>query len=312
MNSSTNNNSSNSSSSSYSSSNFSSSGFSFGASPAEFILDDAIKKLEYHNHPLELLPVLSTDPDWDTIRREVDLTLAECSALKRLIEAQQAPRRRSIELVVEDFMLSPAAALRGCLEYVPDVSVVQSIVGPGNCLLCLLPNTEPSTGFNISRESLEEAIIVQRYMVNRLQSKPDVDIEFLLAIRMYTMQLPIPFYYYVNRVLNDPTRVGLENIAPFMRLLIKGLNAMEDRGYGVITQCYRGVRISGNPSLQVKYDNYRDAFTLNSLITFAAFTSATREAETVQQFGDSIFFHFTEVRAVDISTVSIFLKSKSF
>jgi hypothetical protein len=200
--------------------------------------------------------------------------------------------------------LSPAAELKDCLQLIPDVTVLESLIGPGNCLHNLLPTTA-----GITHQHIMDIVNFHREALRALTVKPKIDIELLLVIRLYTVQIPIAFYKCVNRVLNNPDRAGLENVAPFMRLLIKALIAMEDAGYGFSGQAYRGVTIGDNAALRAKYDNHETVFKPESLITFASFSSVTRESRQAQYFGEeygSIFFHFLTVRGVDISSVSMF------
>jgi hypothetical protein len=281
---------------------------------AEKTLASALSILQNNDIALELLPPKSDIEGWRDLQTTLGLSYAQTLALKKHVEAQTqaatpsasaSPQKaKQPEVVEEDFSLSPAAALKDCLQLIPDVTVLESLIGPGNCLHNLLPTTA-----GITHQHIMDIVNFHREALRALTVKPKIDIELLLVIRLYTVQIPIAFYKCVNRVLNNPDRAGLENVAPFMRLLIKALIAMEDAGYGFSGQAYRGVTIGDNAALRAKYDNHETVFKPESLITFASFSSVTRESRQAQYFGEeygSIFFHFLTVRGVDISSVSMF------
>jgi hypothetical protein len=296
--------SSSSSNSSNSSSNGSNS--SQAAPSAEDTLSSAQAILQRNGFSLSLLPPRSDTEGWKEIQAAYGLSVPQIFALKKHLDTQNqpSPQKAKVETVDEDFSLSPAAALKDCLQFTPVVTVLESLIGPGNCLFTLLP-----PGAGITRTSIEAVVNFHRDALRALTIKPDIDIELLLIIRLYTIQSPIAFYQYVNKVLNNPDRVGLENIAPFMRLLIRALYAMEDAGYGYWGQAYRGVTIGNSAALRSKYDNHETVFRPESLITFASFSSVTRESRQAQYFGEeygSIFFNLLIVRGVDISCVIMF------
>jgi hypothetical protein len=281
---------------------------------AEKTLASALSILQNNDIALELLPPKSDIEGWRDLQTTLGLSYAQTLALKKHVEAQTqaatpsasaSPQKaKQPEVVEEDFSLSPAAALKDCLQLIPDVTVLESLIGPGNCLHNLLPTTA-----GITHQHIMDIVNFHREALRALTVKPKIDIELLLVIRLYTVQIPVAFYKCVNRVLNNPDRAGLENVAPFMRLLIKALIAMEDAGYGFSGQAYRGVTIGDNAALRAKYDNHETVFKPESLITFASFSSVTRESRQAQYFGEeygSIFFHFLTVRGVDISSVSMF------
>jgi hypothetical protein len=206
-----------------------------------------------------------------------------------------------------DFSFSPAGGLMGCLNEVPDISVESSILGPGHCLLNLICEGVPDED---TRNKAKICIDTQRVWlqneIERVEAFRKLDLDILLAVRMYTIKTPIPFYIYVNKVLNHPSRDGLEENAPYMRLLIRGLRTLESAGYGVVTGAYRGMTMKGNERLQDRFDRCEEIFQVGGLITFAAFTSVTVDPKTAEKFGDHFFLHFLKVRAVDVSCVSAF------
>jgi hypothetical protein len=270
------------------------------------VLETAQIVLRRNQHPLSLLPKLGDSEGWAELKAAYNLTLPQVMALKRFAEQPQSQQQTNagtthVSAVTEEyFSLSPAAALKGCLQFIPDVTVLQSLVGPGDCLL----NVLTSAGVYASTQDIEFIVDTHRQALDLMAVKPDIDINHLLIIRLYTVEMPIPFYKYVNRVLNEPARSGLQNVAPFMRLLIKALYAMDDAGYGITTQAYRGVRLGNNPALQAKFDNCETVFAPQTLITFAGFTSITVDPLQAEEFGDYFFFHFLNVHGVDISSVS--------
>jgi hypothetical protein len=274
------------------------------------VLTSAQAILKKNGFPLELLPKLSDDKVWAEIENRYKMTLPQIMALKKHVDLQrrlQSPTTNAIpELTDEDFSASPVASLTNCLQFISNVTVLESLIGTGNCLFDLLPAVEPSTRADISKDLITSVVATHRQVLVDAAVRPDMDIELLLAIRMYTVKEPIPFYDYMNRVLNSPNRDGLSNIAPYMKLLIKALHAMDDCGYGVTTQAYRGVKIRPGSVLEDKFNNSETVFVPQQLITFAGFTSVTTVASEAQNFGDIFFFHFLSVRGVDISSVSAF------
>jgi hypothetical protein len=204
----------------------------------------------------------------------------------------------------EDFSLSPVTGLQEALRQAPEVGVLQSLIGPGNCLLDVLRSTE-----DITEASIEATVIFHREVVDAVAVKPNVDIELLLILRLYTVRVPIPFGKYIDRILNCPDRRRLESVAPFMRLMIKALYALEACGYGVVCEAFRRIRIIEGSALQSKYDNFERIFAPHSQATFAGFSGASNvwcDASTGEANSCSIFFHFLNARGVDISCVSAY------
>jgi hypothetical protein len=274
------------------------------------VLASAEATLSAGGLPLSLLPELNDNEAWKELKDTYKLSFPQMQALKKY-KSQQAPTKPAVsttksqpEVVEEDFSLSPAAALMNCLRYIPDKTLLQTLIGPGNCLFDMLPAVEPATGVGVTKELIADVLKTHRESLGKLALRPNINEEQLLAVRMYTVKLPIPFYAYVNKVLNSPNRDGIASIAPYMRLLIKGLYAMDECGYGVTAQAYRGVNIGTSTALQAKFDAHETVFAPKSLITFAAFTSVTRVSAEAEGFGDFFFFHLLSVRGVDISTVS--------
>ncbi len=103
----------------------------------------------------------------------------------------------------------------------------------------------------------------------------------------------------------------MRNQALFSRILIeaiRGLAAHPDFLYEGIA--YRGVRASGTAphevELRQKFENHLTAFPLGSQLTLAPFTSLTLSEHVAEDFGDAIFFVFTNVRGVRMSRLSAF------
>jgi TPR repeat protein len=282
---------------------FSNSSSSSAVATEDDILASAMAVLNINGHPVSLLPELSDTEGWTEIKTDYKMTLVQVRALKKYIQSQQqpSPAKAKPNGVEDDFSFLPASGLNDCLQLTPDVSVLESLVGPGNCLLNIL---EPPT--RIAVEALiESTVATHRHILVAQALKPNIDIELLLAIRLYTLQDPIPIFDYVNSVLNSPQRAGLSNVAPFMKLLIKGLYAMDDCGYGVTAQASRGVNVKPGSALETKYNQCDSVFAPQQLITFAGFTSGTTEASQVKNFGANFFFH-----GIDISSISAFPQEK--
>jgi hypothetical protein len=266
----------------------------YGAGSSNLATAAAI--LERNGFPLSDLPRKTDDPLWSEMKAEYGLTLGQISALKNYVTSLGSTESSMID---EDFSASPAGHLQDCLENVADVSVERALLGPGPCLLALLSESS-------SRDLLERMVAFHRRFLNDLVSKPGIDLEFLLAIRLYTVQDPIRLYHLVNGVLNSSTRELLPNVAPFVRLLIRGLYALGAAGYSVEGQAYRGLKVASNPTLERKFNDHKTFFGVNKLITLAGFTSVSLDDSVVESFGDSIFFHFLNVRGVDVSSISAF------
>jgi hypothetical protein len=281
------------------------------------------------------LPSTVEDPLWTDIKADYKLNTAQIAALKKYAvsmssiqrpsqtQAQVLPVATAVSAAVPhissgsaitampktdiDFSFSPLRDLQYFLDSTADVSVRQALLGPGPCLRDILPAVVPSTMLPITDIVIEEMIEEHERWLHLLVDRPPLPLKYLLAIRLYTAKLPIPLYIYLNGALNRDDRSNyLKNVAPYMRLLIKALHLMDVAGYGSEAEAYRGVTIASNMTLQLKYDGYQRAFPPNSLISFAAFTSVSLERTVAELFGDKIFFHFLNVRGVDISSVSAY------
>jgi hypothetical protein len=93
--------------------------------------------------------------------------------------------------------------------------------------------------------------------------------------------------------------------APYVKLLLLGIQqlmslpAFAYEGVG-----YRGLRLDGNDELTHKYLNYKTAFVVGQLITFAAFMSVSTDDSVAELFGDYVFFVFVKVRGARIAVLS--------
>ncbi len=93
--------------------------------------------------------------------------------------------------------------------------------------------------------------------------------------------------------------------APYVKLLLLGIQqlmslpAFAYEGVG-----YRGLRLDGNDELTHKYLNYKTAFVVGQLITFAAFMSVSTDDSVAELFGDYVFFVFSKVRGARIAVLS--------
>jgi TPR repeat protein len=284
-------------------------------------IDSAKQKLTEHDFALADLPQQVENPLWQEVRTECGLTLKEVLALQNCVATaqpqspppsltppapsvlDQEPSTSSLSEVACPAAEFASGRLHDWLADVPDVSVVVSLVGPGACFLDLMSGLLPGQT-TLTRTLMEGIVREQRDFIRKLSIKPDVEEEYLVAVRLFTLQEPIPFFSYVNDIMNSDERKGFESIAPFVRLLMKALYALEAAGYGVETQAYRGLKIVDNPTLSHKYDNYKTELTVGSLVTFSGFTSVSVVDTASEEFGDALFYHFLKIRGVNISSLS--------
>jgi surface protein len=269
--------------------------------------DVANEILRQHGMTVEYLPLLTDNDGWKLLRDEFELTKVQIMALRKLVSiAVITPTK---DVIHEEFSVGPVGELRNCLDYAADVTVMQAILGPGRCVFELLPDVEPSSGYVVTREAVKAVILIHQDWL--LENSPipfdTVPLELQLILRIYTAKFPFPIFHYVNRCLNCPDRKArLVAIAPFTKLAIRALRAMEAAGYVKTVPAYRGMTVEGNPALQTKYDNYATVFNIGMLITFPAFTSVSLKDTIANSFGDKIFFHFIAVRGIDVSGLSAF------
>jgi hypothetical protein len=272
----------------------------------------ALKVLQVNGFPVELLPSVHEETSWREMEKEYGLTKPQIVALKSLVNLEQSwPKMDpgSVPTAVDPSdrdRPSPALFIGNHVQYVGEASLEEAMVGPGSCLLNLICSAESRSDYLDTKDLILSVIHSQRHLLCEQQYLPDISMESLLAIRLYTMKLPIAFHSIVNRALNDPTLKGTENIAPYMKLLMTALRAMEKRGFGVNATAFRGVSTSGNDYLQRICDDYRTTFAEQNLLVFQGFTSVSQDADCAETFGDSIVFRFDNVRGVDISSVSVF------
>jgi TPR repeat protein len=283
-------------------------------------IDSAKQKLTEHDFALADLPQEVENPLWQEVRTECGLTLKEVLALQNCVATahpqppppsltppasvlDQEPSTSSLPDVACPASEFATGKLHDWLADVPDVSVVVSLLGPGTCFLDLMSGLLPGQT-TLTRTLVEELVREHRDFIRNLSIKPEVDEEYLLAVRLFTLQEPIPFFSYVNDILNSEDRKGLESIAPFVRLLMKALYALEASGYGVEAQAYRGLKIADNPTLSHKYDNYKTELAVGTIVTFTGFTSVSVVDTASEEFGDALFYHFLKIRGVNISSLS--------
>jgi hypothetical protein len=273
---------------------------------AENLVDIANEILQQHGLMVEFLPLLTDVEGWSLLRNELDLTMRQCLALRALVP----PKPTAATTVVhEEFSMGPVGAMQNCLDFAPDVTVRQAVLGPGPCVFDLLPAIEPTSNYAVTREALMAVIETHRdWLISNSPIPFDkISLDLQLILRIYTAHFPFPLYQYVNRCLNSPDRSSrLAAVAPFAKLTISALRAAENIGMVKTAEAYRGMTVEGNPALSAKYDNYVSAFKVGLLTTFPAFTSVSTEAETADNFGNKIFFHFVNVSGIDVSCISCF------
>jgi surface protein len=268
--------------------------------------DVANEILRQHGMTVEYLPLLTDNDGWKMLRDDFKLIPVQIMALRKLVSTAVTPTK---DVVHEEFSMSPVGELRNCLDYAADVTVMQAILGPGRCVFDLFPDLEPSSGYVVTREAVKAVILTHQDWL--LENSPVpfdiVSLELQLILRIYTAKFPFPIFQYVNRCLNCTDRKArLVAIAPFTKLAIRALRAMEAAGYVKTVPAYRGMTVEGNAALRAKYDNYATVFNIGMLITFPAFTSVSLEDTIANLFGDKIFFHFIAVRGIDVSGLSAF------
>jgi hypothetical protein len=263
--------------------------------------------LRQHGMTVESLPLLTDNDGWKMLKDDLQLTTGQIMALRKLVSTAVVTLTRDV--VNEEFSMGPVGELQNCLDYAADVTVMQAILGPGRCVFDLFPDVEPSSGYSVTREAVKAMILTHQDWL--LENSPIpfgiVSLELQLILRIYTAKFPFPLFQYVNRCLNCTDRnVRLAEIAPFTKLAVFALRAMETAGYVKTVPGYRGMIVEGNRGLQTNYDNYASAYNIGKLITFSAFTSVSLEDTVADAFGDKIFFHFIAVRGIDVSGLSAF------
>jgi hypothetical protein len=120
--------------------------------------------------------------------------------------------------------------------------------------------------------------------------------DFVGALILYTMEEPCPLYRLLNHPLNVNgvrSKASLRCQLRYLKLLTIAMQAIpraSDYWYtGVV---YRGVSIEGNPALQWKYENFKEAFKLGTQLVFAAPTSTTKDSSIAAMFTKGIQFVF--------------------
>jgi hypothetical protein len=296
-----------------------SNGNSSGAAPAPITAEEILSRSGIDKSDL---PTNRSYPVCIEFQKKHNLTFTEVSILSEFASSPMVVKKPICEADQDDFSFSPAHELQGCLNFVKVVSVEEALVGPadpGECLLDILDGVE------FAREQLLQMCAVHAAWLTNPATRPTVanfiDLEQLLAIRLYTASdCNIKIYALVNRILNHRDRFGLEAIRPFIKILIRGLRAMDAAGCGRTTQAYRGVKVAANDALRLKYDTYKQecaegksrksVFEHHTPITFAAFTSVSLSESESERYGDSVFFQFMSVKGIDLSTVSVFPQEK--
>jgi hypothetical protein len=252
--------------------------------------DVANEILRQHGMTVEYLPLLTDNDGWKMLREDFELTKVQIMALRKLASASVTATE---DVIHEEFSMSPVGELQNCLDHAADVTVVQAILGPGRCVFELFPDVEPSSDYLVTREAVRAVILTHEGWLVKNSPIPfdKISLELQLILRMYTAKFPFPIFQYVNRCLNSTERKArMAAIAPFAKLAVRALLAMEAAGYVETAQAYRGMTVEGNPALQAKYQNYATVFNVDMLITFPAFTSVSMKDASPIPLGTKYFF----------------------
>jgi hypothetical protein len=254
-----------------------------------------------------VLPQLISNFGWEGF---CDMTFRQCLMLPRKM-------RQSCEPSADAACIhEPAESLRNFLDSTQVRTVTEAVVGQvgqdgrAPCIYDVLLSS--GTCASVTRERLLLMIKEQQTWLETESPIPfcEVSLQHQLVIRVYTAKAPFPIFQIVNRYLNGPGGPdGLSEIAPFTRLLMEALLHM-DHNYSRTGPGYRGLVKHGNDYLESKYLNHKRDYAIGSQIPFPAFTSISQDSEIAEKFGDNMFFHFLHVRAVDVSSISVYPEEK--
>jgi hypothetical protein len=121
-------------------------------------------------------------------------------------------------------------------------------------------------------------------------------IEYVGALILYTVEDPCALYRLLTHPLNVSgvrSKATLRWQLRYLKLLTVALQIVpKDSEYWYLGVIYRGVSIEGNAALQLKYDNYKEAFKIGTQLVFAAPTSATKDSSIAGMFTKGIQFVF--------------------
>ena len=117
-------------------------------------------------------------------------------------------------------------------------------------------------------------------------------VQYAAALTLFTMEEPFPFYKLVTKPLNVAgvrDRGSLRRQACYFKLLLTSIRLVpRDSEFWCNDVLHRGLSIEGSPLLRAKYDDYRNAFSPGTRITFAAPTSATTDEAAAAAFEGGI------------------------
>lgn len=210
------------------------------------------------------------------------------------------------------YLTSPADAVASILDGVSvGNSVLETIIGPGPCLLAGLDtsaaSTESWTAQAISEIAAMHAFELEGTLVEGLST------EDKLAIRLHCIDPP-DIHMVLNSAFRVPnlTREAVRNQAPFARRLIEAYRKLAVvPGMLYEGRAFLGKMINGTMPDQLEWQRKcadpEAGFPVGSTITFSSFTSAVcTNFRIAEMFGDSLFFVFTRVRGVRIHMLSPF------
>lgn len=188
----------------------------------------------------------------------------------------------------------------------PHTTLRCALLGPGPCLLRALPSRIVKADGEIVQPTAElvETVLSQLQLfvkgLDLSASKPNIDENYLMAIRLYTMEDPIPFHEFVKEPLNGTDRQQkFPSIAPFMRLLTQALEVFGEAGYSVQSAgcCVQSVEQDSTESFLQKYSP------VGRFVTLPGITRVSRNMAPIQG-GNGLLFSMESVHGIDVSSLS--------
>jgi hypothetical protein len=242
------------------------------------------------------------DPVWTELQQEpFDLTLVQVIVLKSYI---LNPNIKDFLHGVDEFSHSSVYDLKNCLDGVPTVSVEEALITSDTAFIKSLPGADV--------RMMEQLIAAHRDATN-LSKVDGLDHNSALAVRLFmhreSEDFPISLYHSMNQELNNPSRskMILDNYFLYMKLVIKGLRALQSAGYGLTADvAYRGCIVKGNDVLESKYDHYKQCFRDGAILTMAGFTSVSMDRGVAAAFSDLLMFELFEVTGVMLNSISAY------
>jgi hypothetical protein len=137
-------------------------------------------------------------------------------------------------------------------------------------------------------------------------------IQFVGALILYTMETPCALYRLITHPLNVNgirSKAALKCQLRYLKLISVAIHIVpRDSEYWYNGIIYRGVSIENNPTLQWKYEDFKEAFKPGTQLVFAAPTSTTKDSSIARMFTKGIQFIFQGDRP-DSGPGGVLLKS---